>query len=51
MNGGGDWGLVALLIFKISGPSIAGGGFDSHPPPPKEGRCSFLKKNQETFDR
>ena len=31
---GGDWGLVALLVFKTSGPSRTGGGFDSHPPPP-----------------
>ena len=31
---GGDWGLVASLVFKTSGPPKAGGGFDSHPPPP-----------------
>jgi hypothetical protein len=48
---GGDWGLVALLIFKISGSSIASGGFDSHPPPPREERKQFFfeKKNQKTF--
>ena len=32
---GGDWGLVAPLVFKTSGPPTAGGGFDSHPPPPR----------------
>ena len=33
---GGDRGLVALLVFKTSGPLAAGGGFDSHPPPPRQ---------------
>src|SRR5208337_1940018 len=37
---GGDQGLVALLVFKTSGPPTAGGGFDSHPPPPRRARGS-----------
>ena len=31
---GGDWDLVVSPVFKTGGPPNAGGGFDSHPPPP-----------------